>query len=201
MKKIGIILLAAGASRRMGQAKQLLKINATQTLIEYTISTAQAIPSTALVLVLGANATAIQKIVPKEIPIRINKNWAQGMGTSLQTGLQFLLQKMPDLSAVIISVCDQPYLKPAIFEQLISKYTHTPFPIISADYGNKLGVPALLDQQFFSQLLALKADEGARKIIRNNPSLVGTIPFAKGAIDIDTPEAYQAYLDKNEVVL
>ena len=115
------------------------------------------------------------------------------MGTSLRTGLQFLLQQTPDLEVVIISVCDQPYLKPAIFEQLISKYIATSFPIISADYGNKLGVPALLDQQFFSQLLHLEADEGARKIIRTNPSLVETISFPKGAIDIDTPAAYQAY--------
>ena len=197
MKKIGIILLAAGASRRMGQAKQLLKINATQTLIEHTISVAQAIPAIELVVVLGANADAIQKKVPKEIPVSINKNWAQGMGTSLQTGLQFLLQQTPNLNAVIISVCDQPYLKPVIFEQLISKYTNTSFPIISADYGKKIGVPALIDQQFFLQLLALKADEGARKIIRANPSLVGTIPFPKGAIDIDTPATYQAYLNEN----
>jgi len=194
MKKIGIILLAAGASRRMGQAKQLLKMNTTQTLIGHTISVAQAIPDTKLVVVLGANAAAIQENIPKNVSTILNEDWAKGMGASLKTGLQFLLQHTPDLNAVIISVCDQPYLKTAIFEQLISRYTHTSSPIISADYGKKLGVPALLDRQFFPKLLNLEVDEGARKIIRSNSSLVETIPFPKGAIDIDTPAAYEAYL-------
>jgi len=194
---IAILLLAAGASRRMGQPKQLLKINATQTLLDYTISVAKNSSCSQIAVVLGANANIIEPTISnQQIAIVKNKNWEQGMGTSLQKGLQFLLTANPSLEAIIISVCDQPYLSTEIFLQLVNTYTTTKAPIVSCQYGNRLGVPALLDKQFFPQLLSLKADEGARKIIRGNLSKVHTVEFPKGAIDLDTPEIYEAYLKR-----
>jgi len=116
------------------------------------------------------------------------------MGSTLSVGLEYLLEQQPKLDAIIISVSDQPYLSSIIFNQLIEQYINTQQPIICSDYGDRLGVPALLDQQFFPQLLSLQADEGARGIIRSNRTLVTSVPFPKGAIDLDTPQAYKAYL-------
>ena len=194
MKKIGIIILAAGASRRMGQPKQLLKMTQQHTFVEHAIIAAKGTTCEQIVVVLGANAAAIQKIVAShQTSTIVNENWQAGMGTSLQKGLTFLLEQTPDLAAVIISVCDQPYLSATIFNQLIEQYRSSDAPIVSANYGQKMGVPALLDQQFFPELLALQADEGARRIIQNNLSLVATVEFAAGGIDLDTKEAYNEF--------
>ena len=85
---IAILLLAAGASRRMGQPKQLLKINKDQTLLEHTVAIAQATPCQQILVVLGANATAIQTAISTNINIVYNPLWEEGMGTSLRIGLQ-----------------------------------------------------------------------------------------------------------------
>jgi len=191
---IGIIILAAGASRRMGQPKQLLKMTKQHTFVEHAILAAKGTICEQIVVVVGANAEAIQKVVAlQQVPTVVNKNWQAGMGTSLQTGLQFLLEQTPDIAAVIISVCDQPYLSTTVFNQLIDKYQTTNAPIVAANYGKKMGVPALLDRQFFPELLALQADEGARRIIQNNLSILATVEFAAGAIDLDTKAAYDAW--------
>ncbi len=192
---IAILLLAAGASRRMGQPKQLLKIKEGQTLLEHTIAVAQYTPCQPIMVVLGANATAIQTSLNTDnIDLVVNPFWEEGMGTTLRMGLQQLLDQNNSLSAVIISVCDQPYLTTDIFLKLLAKYQDTKAPIIVADYGHQIGVPALLDKQFFPQLLALQGDMGARKIIKQHLELVATIDFPQGAIDLDTPEAYKAFL-------
>lgn len=193
---IAILLLAAGASRRMGQAKQLLKITPTQTLIAHTIGLIQTIPCQQSAVILGANAALIEPVIATEnIPIVHNPNWKKGMGTSVQYGLRYVLQQTPDLEAVLLLVCDQPYLTRELLQELINTYQYTQSPIIASKYENEqLGVPALLTKQFFPQLLALEEDRGARKIIQQHLHLVSTIPFPKGSIDLDTPEAYQAYL-------
>lgn len=193
--KIGIILLAAGASRRMGTPKQLLKIGK-DTLIERAISIAKQIDNSQTVVVLGANADKIKPIIEsdKTIDITINEDWQKGMGTTLQTGIQFLLKKTPALEAVIISVCDQPHLNKIILQQLITEFKKTKGEIIAAAYANIKGVPALFSKTLFPKLLTLNEDEGARKIIKNHEGKVLTIDFPKGEIDLDTPAAYQQFL-------
>lgn len=186
----------------MGQSKQLLKIKDNQTLIEHSILAAKNAASEQITVVLGANALRIQKVLSRKVKginIVINKHWEKGMGSTLSVGLAYLLEQAPNLDAIIISVSDQPYLSTTIFNQLIEQYTLTQKPIICSDYGHRLGVPALLDKRFFPELLALRADEGARGIIRSNRTLVASIPFPKGAIDLDTPQAYQAYLEDQEL--
>lgn len=185
----------------MGQSKQLLKIKNNQTLIERSVLAAKTSASQHITVVLGANALRIQKVLSKQalaINTVINKGWEKGMGSTLSVGLEYLLEQKLKLDAVIVSVSDQPYLSNTIFDQLIEQYIQTQKPIICSNYGNRLGVPALLDKQFFPQLLALQADEGARRIIRSNRTLVATVPFPNGAIDLDTPQAYQAYLKKQQ---
>jgi len=196
---IGVIILAAGASRRMGSPKQLLKIGQ-QTLIERTINIASGLDQKEIVVVLGAHAQRIKKVIPNQtgLSIIINKDWQQGMGTTLKTGMQFFLSKEKPPGAVLILVCDQPYLNLNLLKTFIATFQDSNAAIIAAKYKEVKGVPALFSEKLFSKLATLHKDEGARKIIHTFQGKMMTVQFPKGAIDLDTPEAYQTYL-KNEI--
>lgn len=192
---IGIILLAAGASRRMGTPKQLLKIN-DQTLIERAVNITQALDNQQTVVVLGANAEKIKPyILPQaNVDVVINENWEQGMGTTLKVGLEFLLTQNQKISSVIVLVCDQPYLTTQKLQELIDLHHTTKAAIIATAYKGIKGVPALFDSSIFPKLIALNKDEGARKIIKNYKGEIRTVDFPEGSIDLDTPAAYQDFL-------
>jgi len=197
-EKIGVIILAAGASRRMGTPKQLLKIGK-KTLLEKTIDTAQKLVDKEIVVVLGANAEKIQTTTkwPKGVSIIINDEWQKGMGTTLKKGVNYFLEQSQSFQAIIVMVCDQPYLTTEKLEELIELYKKTKADIIAAQYENIQGVPALFSSQLFSKLAALNEDEGARKIIKRHQGVVKTINFPEGIYDLDTPQAYQNYLKNN----
>jgi len=196
-KSIGIIMLAAGASRRMGKPKQLLKID-NQTLIERAIAITQALDNQHTVVVLGANAEKITPFISTlpTLDFIINEHWEQGMGTTLKAGVEFFLSKKMDLSAVIVMVCDQPYLSSKKLQELVDTYHETKANIVTTTYNNIKGVPALFSKDLFDKLIGLNKDEGARKIIKKYTGAIETIDFPKGIYDLDTPEAYQAYLDR-----
>ena len=197
-KLIGIIILAAGASRRMGPPKQLLKIDG-QTLIERTIALTQVIDNQKTVVVLGANADKIRPYIPQQekVNVIVNEDWQQGMGTTLRKGMDFFLRQADNFKAVVVMVCDQPYLTSEKLQQLIHQYKATKAAIIATAYNGIKGVPALFDNSLFSKLITLNKDEGARKIIKNFKGTVATIDFPEGVIDLDTPESYQKFLAKH----
>ena len=133
---IGIILLAAGASRRMGRPKQLLKIGS-ETLIEKTISISQTVEHQEILVVLGANANRIKPLLRKNKSLNyiINDNWEMGMGTSLSAGMSYFLETEKKLDGLIVLVCDQPYLTTQILENLIDTFRNSNADIVAASYG------------------------------------------------------------------
>ncbi len=188
---IGIILLAAGSSSRMGKPKQLLPVNRT-TLIRKSVLVAMSANFSPVVVVLGAHKNKIYSSI-NDLPITIveNENWQEGMGTSVKAGMQKLQAGYPQTKAVILMLCDQPFVDIALLHSLVLEYQTSGKPVIASKYGETNGVPALFDRQFFAQLSSLQGDEGARKIIKKHAELVATVPFEKGKYDIDTMEDYQ----------
>ena len=188
---VGIIILAAGASTRMGSPKQLLFYQG-ESLINHTIKNAIASICDPVILVLGANAEhIIAKINQPQITIVKNPDWHLGMSSSIRCGIITLLNHTPTIEAVVITVCDQPFLTAEIINSLVESYSYTGKPIIACEYADTLGVPVLFSQNFFTELVNLSADVGARKIIKTHRKDVFTISFPAGAIDIDTPTDYQ----------
>lgn len=193
---IGIIVLAAGSSSRMGRSKQLLEIEGEPMLCR-CVKIALAVSPDNVVVILGANEKPHREVIEK-LPIQIVSNyyWKTGMGSSIKTGLNYLLQSGAELEAVIIMVCDQPALTADHLFKLIQKFDQKQGSIIASAYDNSSGVPALFGRSFFSNLLLLADDQGAKKIIQQFPRQVETVEFSKGSIDLDTDEDYQNYLSK-----
>ena len=197
---VGLIILAAGASTRMGTPKQLLPYRE-RSFIRYITESAIcasqqrfAIASVCqpIAVVLGANAEQIKPEI-SQLPVQIveNQQWAEGMSSSIRVGLEALLGVNQNLEAVAIALCDQPFVSSQTINQLIEAYDLTGKPIIASEYAGTLGVPVLFSHTLFSELMALKSNEGAKQLIKRHIHEVFSIPFPDGAIDIDTPNDYE----------
>jgi molybdenum cofactor cytidylyltransferase len=192
---IGIIVLAAGSSSRMGRSKQLLEIDG-QPLLCRSVHHALAAKPKHIVVVLGANEKPHRGVIEK-LPVQIVANfyWKTGMGGSIKTGLSYLLQSGAQLDAVMLMVCDQPALTSAHLQKLIQKFSEKKKAIIASHYSDSAGVPVLFGRSFFSNLLLLGDEHGAKKIIQQFPDQVATVDFPEGSFDLDTEEDYQNYLN------
>lgn len=194
---IAIIVLAAGASRRMGQPKQLLRYRG-ESLIGRILGISLATACRPVMLVLGANAATIQEeIAERGALIIINKDWEKGMGSSLSCGMTTLEKLYPETEAVLFLLADQPLIDKGLLDKLVAAFEQSRNPIIATEYGTTLGVPALFGKELFDELLELKADKGARTMIEKHRKRVLAIPFPNAAIDIDTAEDWQKFLRKN----
>lgn len=190
-KKIGIIILAAGESKRLGQPKQLLKLN-DETLIRRAVKTAIQAKAEKIVVVLGANFEPIKiEIEDLDCEIVFNETWKSGMSSTIKTGLEKLLEIAPDISGVIISLCDQPFIEGKHFNELIDKFSQTNKPIVSAFYNDKFGVPALFSKEISPELLKLEGDRGARNLLNKDSENIEKIEMPEAAFDIDTPEDFE----------
>lgn len=191
----GAIILAAGSSSRMGQSKQMLDIDG-EKLLSRTTRAALDAGLQQVVVVVGYDDVAHRKILAG-LPVEIvhNSRWKNGMGSSLKAGLTHLLSMNPALNAVIVSVCDQPLLNSRIFIDLVHKFHETQKPVIASRYSNMPGVPALFDKRYFAKLAALPDDQGAKRILLQNPGDVEQVDFPGGEIDLDTMEDYDAFME------
>lgn len=184
-------MLAAGASTRLGNPKQLLQYDG-KTLLKHVIDAAVNSNANLVIVVLGSNANLISKEINKTAAHIIeNAEWEEGMASSVRNGLKELLKISQKTDAVIFMVCDQPFVSSALINELIDTQQKTGKPIVTCNYGEAIGPPALFHRSFFTELLQLKGDSGARKIIQQHSDEVATVLFPKGKIDIDTEEDYR----------
>lgn len=183
---IGGLLLAAGGSRRFGQPKQLLEFEG-KTLLRRAAETLVNSACEPVVVVLGAeSARSRTEIADLPLNICINENWQTGMSSSITTGLSKMLKFDSDLAAVMITLCDQPYVTADHVDLFAAEFRRSEAAIIAAGYEGTFGVPALFSREMFDKLFQLEGDKGARDLIRNGVDGVVTIKLEEAAFDIDT---------------
>ncbi|HEX8565344.1 MAG TPA: nucleotidyltransferase family protein [Pyrinomonadaceae bacterium] len=195
MQKIGIIILAAGASTRMnGEPKQLLEFEG-KTLLRRAAETALSSGLRPIVVVLGANAEKLQPEI-KNLPVltAINENWATGMGGSIKTGLSVLLGENRGIEAAILMLCDQPFVTAKTLNRLVEAFQKTKKPIAACQYADTIGVPALFAREMFAELSDLQGDAGAKAVIKKHAAEVAKTPAPEAAFDVDTQADFQKLL-------
>ncbi len=190
IKNCGIIIIAAGQSKRLGVPKQLLMYEG-KTLINRLIDNIKTTFNFPMVLVLGAYAEKIKsQLTNATINIIENDTWAEGMGTSIKAGLQEIIKKNAKIDGVVVLVCDQPFVNSNHILSLLALQKKSGKPIAACFYANVLGTPALFHQSVFPELLQLKGDVGAKKLINEKFEEVDKLHFEQGLLDIDTVEDY-----------
>jgi molybdenum cofactor cytidylyltransferase len=180
----------------MGTPKQLLKYQG-HSLLRHTAEVAIASPCRPIAVVLGAQSDRIQPEV-NELDLHIveNQQWAEGMGTSIRVGLSALIAIAPNLAAVVLLLCDQPLVSTELLRQLVEMHAATGRSIVASEYAETIGVPALFDRELFAELMALEGATGAKQVMGRHMQAVHRVPFAAGAIDLDTPADYQQFLQR-----
>ena len=197
---VSIVILAAGGSTRMGAPKQLLHVDGSS-LIKRVAEMAMDTPCYPIVVVLGANKELVRKELER-MPITLidNPNWQEGMASSLKMGMVGAYMTFKDLEAVIFLTVDMPFVSADLIENLISKAqenmrnTEEQPDIVACRYDGQIGIPVLFKRKLFTELLELKGDTGAKKVIMAHKDKTTMVDFPQGKFDLDTIEEYREFL-------
>lgn len=189
---VAAIVLAAGASSRLGQPKQLL-LHGGETLLERALRLASEAGATPVIAVLGAHYDRIRAAVRfgklnKAIPV-LNSGWEQGIATSIHAGLRALEESAPQASGVLILGCDQPRLTAVHLRGLLEAFDAQAAPaMVASAYAGIVGTPAVFPRAVFAELGALRGSQGARALLVQPTCTLIALPFPGGEVDIDWTE-------------
>lgn len=185
---IPAIVLAAGASRRLGRPKQLLELEG-EALLGRAIRMARESGADPVLVVLGSSADTIGNSVPLEQAVVVlNCEWAEGISSSIRAGIRVAESCAPEAPAVILMTCDQPRLSTGHLRLLIERFVESDgLAVVASTYDGARGTPAVLARSVFPRLGSLQGDKGARGILADPHLDVIEVPFEGGQIDIDEP--------------
>jgi molybdenum cofactor cytidylyltransferase len=190
MPNVGAVILAAGGSSRLGQPKQLLQFRG-KTLVRRIVDAAVEGGCSPIVVAVGRDKEKISRALEQSNTVIVeNLNWNNGMGTSIRSAVQHLIDTAPNVEAIALLVCDQPFVDSHTIEQLIALHEKTKKTIVASSYAGTLGVPALFHRSCVGELLRLDEGSGAKAVISLNRDRVAELPFPEGKIDIDTATDY-----------
>jgi CTP:molybdopterin cytidylyltransferase MocA len=176
---IAAVVLAAGASTRLGEPKQLAMLGG-ETLLERVVRTAREAGCSPVVVVLGAAYVEVLAgtfgKLGDAIPV-INDQWRKGMSTSVGLGVGTLALVAKGADGVVLMTCDQPAVTAEHLRALMASGEVT-----ASAYAGRRGVPAYFPAASFAGLMELRGDAGARELLRG----VATVELTGGELDVDT---------------
>ena len=177
--RVGAVILAAGASKRLGEPKQLVMLGG-ETLLERAARVAQAAGCSPVVVVVGAEyARVLRSSVLGDVVPVINDKWDEGMSSSIRVGVRALTVAAADADGVLLMTCDQPAVTAKHLSQLMPGVE-----VIASHYAGKNGVPAFFPAKYFGKLMKLKGDAGARELLTG----ARYEELDNGELDVDTAE-------------
>ncbi|HEY55718.1 MAG TPA: nucleotidyltransferase family protein [Dehalococcoidia bacterium] len=182
---VSAIMLAAGQAKRMGRLKQLMPLGKS-TILEQSLDNLLGSKVGEVIVVLGHRAEEIKKIIAaRPLKIAVNKDYRQGMGTSIAVGLKLVDNRA---EAVMLTLGDQPFVDSPTIDRLIEEFRVHDKGIAIPTYQGKRGHPLIFSLKYEAPLAALKGDIGGREIIKEHPEDVLEVAVdCEGiVIDIDT---------------
>ncbi|MGY6649213.1 nucleotidyltransferase family protein [Wenyingzhuangia sp. IMCC45574] len=191
--KTALLVLAAGASKRMGSPKQLLPIK-DQILLTVVVQQALQVCENDTYVVLGANFNTVSEHL-KDFSSKIlfNMNWDQGIGSSIAFGISEI-HSLQKYDQVVLLLADQPTVVAQDIQDLIKYHIQHINKITVTRCKNYIGVPAVFDASFFEEMMQLSDDYGAKTIVKKHIDQVSLFKIDREIWDVDTQEDYQKIL-------
>jgi molybdenum cofactor cytidylyltransferase len=178
---IPAIILAAGASRRLGRPKQLVELEG-ESLLRRAARAALAGCAPVLVVVGSRAGDMTANLAGLPVTVIGNPAWEEGMASSIRAGIQAL---PPGAAGVLFMVCDQIAVDGALVRRLLEAWRDHPDAVIACGYAGTRGTPSIFPARSFPELLELQGDRGARGLLQGEAVVV---PFPEGEADVDVPE-------------
>lgn len=185
---VAAVIVAAGASTRLGQPKQLVVVGG-EPLLRRAIRCAREAGASPVLVVLGAHRELIENAIDfRGAAIVANEDWGDGLASSIRAGVR----AAAGAAGVLLMACDQPRVTVEHVRQMIEKFESQSEPtLIVSTYAGVRGIPAIFPREAEAALLALRGDTGARMLLQQSPWPVISLHLADGEIDIDTPDDLQ----------
>ncbi len=192
--RLATIILAAGASQRFGEPKQLALFNG-ETFLRRAVKSALGASCGEVFVILGSDAELLSsEIVKMPVQIVINQAWQRGMMSSLHAGLRKALEVEPNLEGIIVMLCDQPLVDSTLIKNLADIFSWRKKLIVACEYEGTVGVPAVFSSLLFEEIFELSGKGGAKALIKKYELQTEKVPAPQAALDIDTPNDYESLL-------
>ncbi len=186
---VAAILLAAGRSRRMGAFKPLLPFGS-QTVAEACVNHLQDGGVQQVVVVIGHRAEELrERLSHLRVSFAVNDEETSEMGVSIARGVE---RVPPDAGAMLVALCDQPMIPPAVIRFLIAEWRQTNAPLLVPEFEGRGGHPVLIDNRFRAELLQLDPARGLRSLFDAHRAQVRRVAVASPFVarDMDTWQDY-----------
>ncbi len=192
------IVLAAGASLRMGRTKQLLPV-ARSSMLGQVVENARRSDLNDIVVVLGHRSDQIRAQVDLSgTTVILNPDYALGQSTSVKAGIARVAD---DADAAMILLADQPLVGEEVINCLIQSFRHSRAPIVVPVFQGRRGNPAIIARPLFSELMTcLTGDTGARMLFSNHLNEIQRVAVSTDAVlfDVDRMDDYHRLLARSE---
>jgi CTP:molybdopterin cytidylyltransferase MocA len=176
---VAAVVLAAGASTRLGEPKQLVMLGG-ETLLERAVRVAREAGCQPVIVVVGAEyVKVLDNSVMGDVVTVINDKWQEGMASSIRLGVGALAFAAKDAEGVLLMACDQPAVTVKHLFHLTLRAE-----VKASRYAERNGVPAFFPKKYFSKLMELKGDAGARELLAE----ARYEELENGELDVDTVE-------------
>lgn len=186
MRPVAGVLLAAGAGRRLGGPKALVRLDG-ERLVERGARVLRAAGCAPVIVVLGAGSAAVRQHADLGDALAVeNPGWSTGMGSSLRVGLDALGE---EIGAAVVALADQPHVSAEAVRRLIAAWA-AGAPLVVAGYDGRPRNPVLLDRAWWPAARRVATgDRGARGLLRTHADQVAVVECADVAspADLDTP--------------
>jgi molybdenum cofactor cytidylyltransferase len=191
--RLGILLLAAGGSSRMGTQKLLLPWGES-TVVGHSLEAALGVGAEQVIVVTGCDADSVAAACRsvsggRMVDLCFNPDWATGMLSSIRVGLSAL---DPTLDGFFVALGDMPLITPEVYRRLAAAFREAPDRYVLPTFDGKRGHPVLFPIAVAGMVDGPPADTGLRALLQRSPERVLAVPVTTSAVclDLDTPEQY-----------